>query len=192
MSAQPKSVKFRQVPALVRRRESGDTLIEVLLAVVIISLCVVAIMGALTTTLSSSGEHRSLAADETVLTSFAEQVKQRVELQGNWPGPTSPPVQTTPTDCPSGTLLAWYQSVANVPVPSPFTTSGPTYPVTLTDTPYSGYKVSIPSASEMSGSSTTTCSSATGIQEVTITVTAPTGVSDTATVIVRKQNNGSG
>lgn len=188
MSAPLRSGSVAGPSVLVRRGQGGDTLVEVLIAVVIIALCAVAILGALTTTLSSSGEHRSLAADETILTSFAEQVKEVVELgtSPTWPG-------TSSSDCPAGgiPLTQWYQSVNHIPVPSPFTTSGTTYPLVLTDPPYSGYQVNISNAVEVNGAATTSCSSATtGIQQVTVTVTAPTGVSDSLNLIVRKQNDG--
>jgi len=194
MSAPPKSGSAGSRSVWVNGRQDGDTLVEVLIAVVVIALCAVAILGALTTTLSSSGEHRSLAADDAILTSFAEQVKEVVELGSNptWPG-------TSSSDCPSsGTLTQWYQKVSDIPVPSPFTTSGASYPLTLTNVPFSGYKVSIPATYEVSGNSTmpgnstTWCSTVTtGIQEVTLSVTAPTGVSDSLNVVVRKQNDGS-
>ena len=60
--------------------ERGDTLIEILFAVVIISICVAALMGALITAISSSGEHRGLAVDETLLKSYAEASKQQIEV----------------------------------------------------------------------------------------------------------------
>jgi hypothetical protein len=63
--------------------ESGDTLVEVLIAIVIISLTVVALMGTLTTSITSSAEYRSLATVDTVLKNFAEAIKNEVQL-----GPT--------------------------------------------------------------------------------------------------------
>lgn len=167
------------------RTEAGDTLIEVLIGVVILAFCVTAIMGALTTTLASSGEHRSLAADETLLNSMAEQIKDVVELQSspNWPGGSS-------GDCPSGTLLAWYQSTNNVPLPSTLTSTGSNYPLTLTNAPYVGYTINLtPAVWTNAGAWSSTCPSGTvtGIQKVTIKVSAPTGVSQTVDVIVRKQ-----
>ena len=62
------------------RSEAGDTLIEVLVAVVILGLCVVGLMGGLTTSITSSSEHRSLASDDTVLRSFAEAAKYDIQL----------------------------------------------------------------------------------------------------------------
>lgn len=63
----------------VKHDEQGDTLIELLFAVVIISIAVASLMGALITSISSAGEHRALAGDDTVLKSFAEAYKQQIE-----------------------------------------------------------------------------------------------------------------
>ena len=65
--------------------ESGDTLIEILIALVIIGISVVAIMGALATSVSSSAEYRSLTTVDTVLRSFADAVKYDTEFE---PSPT--------------------------------------------------------------------------------------------------------
>jgi len=62
------------------RSEAGDTLIEVLVAVVILAFCVVGLLGALTTSITSSSEHRSLASDDTVLRSFAEAAKYDIQF----------------------------------------------------------------------------------------------------------------
>jgi type II secretory pathway pseudopilin PulG len=60
--------------------ESGDTLIEVLIAVVIIALAASALLGALLTSITSSESHRSLSVDDTVLKSFAEAAKEQIEF----------------------------------------------------------------------------------------------------------------
>jgi Tfp pilus assembly protein PilV len=62
-------------------REAGDTLIEVLIAIVVISIGMVALIGALTTSVTSSATYRSLATIDTVLKNFAEAVKYEVDLQ---------------------------------------------------------------------------------------------------------------
>ena len=64
-------------------RERGDTLIEVLVAVVVIALAVTAIVGALVAGIGASGEHRNLAVDDTLLKSQADALKQRIELGTN-------------------------------------------------------------------------------------------------------------
>jgi len=59
--------------------EGGDTLIELLIAIVIISLSVTALLGMLITSLTSSAEHRSLADLDTVVKSFAESATYQVQ-----------------------------------------------------------------------------------------------------------------
>jgi type II secretory pathway pseudopilin PulG len=60
--------------------ERGDTLIEVLVAVVVIALAVTAIVGALVATIGASGEHRNLAVGDSLLKSYAENAKQQIQL----------------------------------------------------------------------------------------------------------------
>src|ERR1700722_14627173 len=61
--------------------DTGDTLIEPLMAIVIISLSVVAVLGTLTETITSSAEHRSVTTLDSVLKNFAEATKYDVQLQ---------------------------------------------------------------------------------------------------------------
>jgi hypothetical protein len=61
--------------------EAGDTLLEVLIAIVVIAIGVVALLGALTTSITSSATYRSLATLDTLLKSFSEAVKYDVQLQ---------------------------------------------------------------------------------------------------------------
>lgn len=65
------------------RDDAGDTLIEVLIAVVIIGLTAVPLMGMLLETIGGASEHRDLALIDTMLKSFAETAKSQLE--------TSPP-----------------------------------------------------------------------------------------------------
>lgn len=78
-----RSLKANLLNSLARHRtdETGDTLIEIVVAVVIIGLTVVALMGVLTTSVTSSAEYRSLASVDTVLKNFADAVKSDVQLQ---------------------------------------------------------------------------------------------------------------
>lgn len=64
-------------------REEGDTLLEVLIAVVLISLTVAALLGALVTSITSAGEHRTLADIDTVLKSYAENAQYAIDLQSS-------------------------------------------------------------------------------------------------------------
>jgi type II secretory pathway pseudopilin PulG len=63
--------------------ESGDTLIEILVALVIIGLTVVALIGMLTTSVTSSAEYRSLSSVDTVLKGVAESMKGAIQIQSS-------------------------------------------------------------------------------------------------------------
>jgi type II secretory pathway pseudopilin PulG len=65
------------------RDDRGDTLIEILIAVVIISFAAVAILGALTSVISASTEHRNLASDDTLAKSALEAAKYQLQLQAS-------------------------------------------------------------------------------------------------------------
>ncbi len=64
-----------------RRSEAGDTLIEVLLAVVMLGLTSVALLTAFGTIISSSAEYRGLATMDTVLRSASQQAVSQVGRQ---------------------------------------------------------------------------------------------------------------
>jgi hypothetical protein len=66
-----------------RLSEAGDTLIEVLLAIVVLGMTSVAIIVAFATSISGSAEHRSLATMDTVLRSAAEQAISQIQQQSS-------------------------------------------------------------------------------------------------------------
>jgi hypothetical protein len=66
-----------------RRTEAGDTLVEVLLAIVILGLTSVAILVAFATSISGSAEHRSVATMDTVLRTAAEETITAIQQQSN-------------------------------------------------------------------------------------------------------------
>jgi type II secretory pathway pseudopilin PulG len=68
-------------PADRRRSEAGDTLVEVLLAIVVLGLTSVALLTAFGTMISSSAEYRGLATMDTVLRSASEQAISQVGQQ---------------------------------------------------------------------------------------------------------------
>jgi type II secretory pathway pseudopilin PulG len=68
-------------PADRRRSEAGDTLIEVLLAIVVLGLTSVALLTAFGTIISSSAEYRGLATMDTVLRSASQQAISQVGQQ---------------------------------------------------------------------------------------------------------------
>ena len=61
-------------------REAGDTLIEVLVALVVISLTVVSILAAFATTIAATAEHRSLATSDSIMRSFIETTTYDISL----------------------------------------------------------------------------------------------------------------
>ena len=76
--------------------EAGDTLIEVVLAVVVIALTAAALLGAITESIVSSSAHRNLTTDDTLLRSYAEAVQYQVEDEQQ-PNPPYPLYQTCAT-----------------------------------------------------------------------------------------------
>jgi type II secretory pathway pseudopilin PulG len=64
-----------------QRSERGDTLIEVLVGITIISIGVLAILGSLITSTSASVTHRSLAGLDSILRSFAESARYQIQTQ---------------------------------------------------------------------------------------------------------------
>ncbi|MGO8859374.1 MAG: hypothetical protein ACLQRH_01185, partial [Acidimicrobiales bacterium] len=67
------------VPEDPRRSEAGDTLIEVLLALVILGLASVALLLAFATSIAGSAEHRTLATADTVLRTVAEETISQMQ-----------------------------------------------------------------------------------------------------------------
>jgi hypothetical protein len=75
------------------RSENGDTLIEVLMALLVLGLAGVALIGAFTTVMGASSEHRTLSTNDVVLKDFAEAATYQIQLQ-----------QPTPLFLPCATL----------------------------------------------------------------------------------------
>jgi type II secretory pathway pseudopilin PulG len=63
------------------RSEAGDTLIEVLLAIVVLGIAAVAILLAFATSLSGTGEHRTLATFDTALRTVSEEATSQIQQQ---------------------------------------------------------------------------------------------------------------
>ena len=64
-----------------RHSEAGDTLVEVLIALVVLGLASVAMMMAFATTISATAEQRNLATFDTVLRSASEEVITQIQQQ---------------------------------------------------------------------------------------------------------------
>ncbi len=79
-AAKPRILRGSSGPDDVRS-QAGDTLIELLIALVIISIAVTGLMGALLTSITTSGEHRSLSVEDTMLRSYAEAYENQIQFQ---------------------------------------------------------------------------------------------------------------
>jgi type II secretory pathway pseudopilin PulG len=155
--------------------EDGDTLVEVLIAVVIMGLTVSALLGALIVSITSSAEHRSLADLDTVLKSNAENVKNLIQIQ--------PPANAMFADC--AVVTGTTYSPPTGPTSSPFTFSAPTgYSIRI-----SGISYWDSATNQFDAVSSTACQAnpndQTGFQLLTFSATAPNGVSQTLSVGVR-------
>ena len=64
-----------------RSRDAGDTLVEIMIAVVIIGIAVAGILGGLAAVLGSSGTHRSLTSLDAIVKGFAETAKYDIQEQ---------------------------------------------------------------------------------------------------------------
>ena len=102
--------------------EAGDTLIEVLIALTVIGLTATALLGAFTTTLSASAQHRNLASLDVVLKSYVEQVTSQLQQQSS----TSPTFMA----CATTATYSSYPALQFTPV----TLQGVTYSAGLTGT----------------------------------------------------------
>lgn len=142
--------------------DRGDTLVEIIIALAIISLTVVALLGALVTSLATAGVHRSLTNLDTVLRSNAEEAKYLIELQPS----------------------AWFQDGASW---TSTTYNGNAIPFS---TP-SGYTVVIASiaywdiATGQFDPTYTVPEDTTGYQLLTLKATAQSGVSETLSIGLR-------
>lgn len=199
-----------------RGDDRGDTLVEVLVAIVIIGLAATAILGSLLISISSSTQHWYLANDDTLLRSALDQIKQQVELP-------SQQSQSKFIDCSAGTANP---PSGNAPagnaevILSSWTTSGGPYVLSL-PTPgsgefaaYSGYTVEISgveciaaaagnpptivvdpgcAATTMTSSITSSCAGdSSGILQVQVTVQDPSKYSVNMSTVLRDPSFGSG
>lgn len=146
--------------------QSGDTLLELLIAVVILSIAVLAIVSGLTTTVTSSASHRSLTALTTLLKTEAEQLTSVIEEQ------SPPAIWPTGSCATAGTWNSYVTYPAGYPPTS--------YTVSITDVSY---------WNNATGTFSSTCTE-NGIERLTLsarTMPAPNGsvVFDSLQFVVR-------
>lgn len=140
-----------------QRDEAGDTLVEVLVAIVVLSLCGLALLLTFSTSITASVEHRSLATLDTVLRSASESATAQIQQQ-------------------SGALFStcaspsFYNSNVTWSVPSGYT-------VTITSVQYW-------TGSSFTPIGTSCPSGSLQPQLLTMTATATNGVSDSLSFVV--------
>lgn len=152
------------------RDEKGDTYIELLIAVVIIAFSVVAILGALTTSITSSAEHRSLSVEDTLLKSYMETAKYQIQLQ---PTPDFMPCATVSTYTTGAKSIVFTNSYA------------PTYTVAITQVKYWNGTAFVSTCSNTLGQPNQN----NGIQLITVTAgNTQSNVSGDLSTVVRDPN----
>jgi prepilin-type N-terminal cleavage/methylation domain-containing protein len=154
-----------------RYRERGDTLIEVLFAVVIIAIGATALLGALTTSLTGSGEHRSLAALDSLLRGYGEAAKYQIQLQpANSMSPPPPPLYSD-----SASAATYYSAKITFSMPVGYAGWAPPV-VSCVRSWNPSSKNFDPSCSPISAS---------GIQLLTLSAKSPSKISDSLQIVVR-------
>jgi type II secretory pathway pseudopilin PulG len=159
-----------------RRSDQGETLVEVLLAVVVIGLTVVALLGGLVTSITASAEHQSISSIDALLKSYAETAKFQIELQPTVASPPSAPLfqDCSGTGSPNAVLNAYNSRIPNAPP------AGYTIAITKLQ-PWNTVLNTWDGACSISGPN----HDANGLQLLTIKATAPNAVSDQMQVVVR-------
>ena len=124
--------------------EEGNTLIEVLLTLIIMSLAAVALMTGFATTIMGSSQHRALATFDTIITTTSQEAITSIQQQ--------PALFTT---CPANPVT-YYQAAVPLTVAAPDT---------------SNYTAQITAVQYWNGTAFTTACEKNQPQEVTVTVT---------------------
>jgi len=102
-----------------RSREAGDSLIEIIFAIVVIGLVVSGITAAISTSENGSTAHRQLVTSDTVLRNYAEAVKTAVRTSCTSSGATWTATYPPP-GLPSGYTV---NGLSGQPCPTVTTTS---------------------------------------------------------------------
>ena len=93
-----------------RRDEAGDTLVEVLLAIIVLGMASVALLIAFGTTISASAEHRNLVTYNTVLATATQETISAIESQQSY----------FSAACPS--TISSYPGYGGISLPAPYAT----------------------------------------------------------------------
>jgi Tfp pilus assembly protein PilV len=148
----------------IKTSEAGDTLLEVVIAVIVIAITAAALLGALTTSIMSSAAHRDFATEDTVLQSYAEEVQYQVGQD--------------------------YSTCAQInPTPTPSTYNGA--PIDPTTTLPSGYSVEISQIQYWGNPTALTSPMTAGSSYTTLNVNALTApMSPGDTIVIGTSVNG--
>jgi type II secretory pathway pseudopilin PulG len=107
--------------------QRGDTLVELLVALVVIGLTAIALLSGFGASISATSEYRNLSGLDTVLKSFVESATYQLGLQPQPPTTSSINPQFTPC-----ATVTTYTQPATLPSPNP-----PPTPLAMTQGPYS-------------------------------------------------------
>jgi type II secretory pathway pseudopilin PulG len=127
---------MRGVRSILSRRQSeaGDTLIEILIAIVVLGVASVALLLAFGTSLNGSATHRSLATFDTVLKTAADEVTSQLQQQSNalWGTCSGASPSTVFTGLPTGysaqvTSVQYWNGTSFVPTGASATWGGTSY-----------------------------------------------------------------
>jgi len=139
-------------------KERGESLLELLIAVAIMGIAVVAIMAGLTTSILMSDIHRKQTAAAAGVRTYGEALENYIAGSG----------YTTCAGASTGTSGPYAASTVGYSVPS-------------------GYSVTATAALSWTGSAWGTCSTDSGLQKVTLrVVSSDSRASETLDVILRK------
>lgn len=163
-------VRLRQFGGIIDASERGDTLIEVLVTVVIISIAVTALLGGLLTSTSASVTHRHAADLDSIVRSFAETVRHNVETEQ----PVGQPGQ-------AGASASSFQPCATSSsyqiASDPYPRTGPSgAPAATTAVTVFGIGLATPATVTVGGTSATVLSSTGDITGSTTTFLVPPGL----------------
>jgi large repetitive protein len=190
-----------------RRLEAGDTLIEVLIALVVLAIASVALIVAFQTSISASSRHRSLANDDTVLTTATQEaitqlqndssIWQSCVSESTYPTITMPsPYQSdtinyavTPgTGTTTPTVEYWDGSGFSSACPSNVATAAQELTIGVAGTPFTNTFV-VASPLSISGTSVST-GSANGLIFITDPAGALAGIPFTTQPVLEIESNG--
>jgi type II secretory pathway pseudopilin PulG len=154
-----------------RREEAGDTLIEILITILIVSVAGLALMESFTTTITGSAQHRSLAGNDLILRAAAEYAFSMIEQQ------STPAYSACAT---AGTYNTDAQNIAaQLPGTQPYQAPA-NYTATITTVLYwvgNVWTTTVPS-----------CSATAVPQQITMQVTNANGTTDSTIFVANNLN----